>query len=286
MKNFQGQGIYMIFNTINDKCYVGSSKNIYERKRQHLKELKNNRHHSNHLQRAWNKYGEDSFIFVKLEEVSLTEDLCEREVFWILQKDSLNSKFGYNLGIPKQSDNCCLRVETIEKLLISTYNQFHLNNPNITLEDFLNGKRAKHLKEKFGHLNKKKVLCFNSKTGEKEFEFSSVLESAKHFNTTDNYIRRILDVENKTCKGLIFITEDNFDSSKSYKKVYKTSTYQPKGKFKGNAIETYNLDTEEAIQEFSNKKEMASHYNVSVSSFSKILYNERKSWRGMGIRYK
>ena len=276
----------MILNILNNKCYIGSTKNFRKRKYEHFKDLRNNKHHSYHLQSSYNKYGKEFFTFISLEEVVNLEDLIDRELHWIKLKNSINPLNGYNIAIPKKDCNLHLRCSTILKLKEATYNQFHLDNPNITLEDFLNGKRARHLKEKFGNPNKKKVLCFNSKTGEKEFEFSSVLESAKHFNTTDNYIRRILDVENKTCKGLIFITEDNFDSSKSYKKVYKTSTYQPKGKFEGNTIETYNLDTEETIQEFSNKKEMASHYNVSVSSFSKVLYNERKSWRGMGIRYK
>lgn len=286
MKKFYGQGIYMILNTTNNKCYVGSSKEIYQRKRRHIKDLQKNVHHSQHLQNAWNKYGENSFIFIKLEEVNDVNDLCEKEVHWILQKNSLDRQFGYNLGIPKKSDRCVLREETIQKLLIFNYNRYHLNNPKISLEEFLNGKRAKDLKEKFGQKTKKKVLCFNSKTGKKEFEFSSIIECAKHFNTTDNYIRRVLNIENKTCKGLIIITEDNFSVNKVYKKTYKDNSYKLKGKFKGNAIETYDLITNEIIKNFSNKTEMAQFYEVGISTFDKVLYGERKSWRNMGIRYK
>ena len=56
-------GIYMILNVYNNKCYVGSTKNLYKRKNEHFRYLKNNKHHSDHLQRAYNKYGSDKFIF-------------------------------------------------------------------------------------------------------------------------------------------------------------------------------------------------------------------------------
>ena len=53
--------------------------------------LKHQRHHSEKLQRAWNKYGEESFVF---ETLDITEDLIKREQFFI---DQLNAYLsGYN----------------------------------------------------------------------------------------------------------------------------------------------------------------------------------------------
>lgn len=59
-------GIYTIINRINGHEYIGSSVNIKERWRLHVIRLRNNNHHSIHLQRAWNKYGEENFDFVIL----------------------------------------------------------------------------------------------------------------------------------------------------------------------------------------------------------------------------
>lgn len=54
-------GIYKITNTVNDMCYIGSSKNIKFRLKIHRSLLRRNKHHNIHLQRAWNKYGEEAF---------------------------------------------------------------------------------------------------------------------------------------------------------------------------------------------------------------------------------
>ena len=60
-------GIYKIVNRINQHYYVGSSKNIPFRWTRHKKALKSSSHHSRRLQRAWNKYGEESFEFIVVE---------------------------------------------------------------------------------------------------------------------------------------------------------------------------------------------------------------------------
>lgn len=59
--------IYTITNKINGKIYVGKTYNFFNRKSQHKCALRENTHENRHLQRAWNTYGEDSFIFEILE---------------------------------------------------------------------------------------------------------------------------------------------------------------------------------------------------------------------------
>ena len=56
-------GIYNITNTVNGKVYIGQAYDINKRKRQHFNDLKRNKHRNKHLQSAYNKYGEDSFLF-------------------------------------------------------------------------------------------------------------------------------------------------------------------------------------------------------------------------------
>jgi group I intron endonuclease len=88
-------GIYLIKNTINGKVYVGSSIDINKRWREHLHYLRLNTHANTHLQRAWNKYGEESFKFEVIEKCP-TQKLLNREQYWIDLLEVI--KKGYNLS--------------------------------------------------------------------------------------------------------------------------------------------------------------------------------------------
>jgi group I intron endonuclease len=85
-------GVYRIKNKINKKCYYGSSKNIEKRWKTHLNQLKNKKHVNSILQRAWNKYGEDNFIFEVVEE-------CEIENLFFVEQKYIDTCGGYNIGI-------------------------------------------------------------------------------------------------------------------------------------------------------------------------------------------
>lgn len=86
------KAIYCILNKLNGNRYVGSAINFYKRKYAHLFALKNNKHHSSYLQNAWNKYGEDMFEFMVLEEVENKEELIIKEQWWLD-----NSECNYNI---------------------------------------------------------------------------------------------------------------------------------------------------------------------------------------------
>lgn len=90
-------GIYCIENISNHKKYIGQSVNIYQRWKNHRNELNNHKHHNDYLQRAWDKYGPDNFIFYILERCpqSLLDAL---EVDYIRMFDSSNVSNGYNLN--------------------------------------------------------------------------------------------------------------------------------------------------------------------------------------------
>ena len=50
-------GIYQIKNLVNEKIYVGSAINLYQRKCEHFSDLRKNIHDNPHLQSSYNKYG-------------------------------------------------------------------------------------------------------------------------------------------------------------------------------------------------------------------------------------
>lgn len=56
-------GIYKITNIATGDFYIGQSINIEKRKIYHLWELHKNRHSNEYLQRAYNKYGKENFVF-------------------------------------------------------------------------------------------------------------------------------------------------------------------------------------------------------------------------------
>lgn len=62
-KDLQAPGCYAIENVQNGHRYVGSSSNLLYRREGHFGNLRKDCHCNRHLQGAWNKYGEYSFIF-------------------------------------------------------------------------------------------------------------------------------------------------------------------------------------------------------------------------------
>lgn len=90
-------GIYCIENTINHKKYIGKSNNIYKRWYEERRGLEKEYFHNIHLQRAWNKYGEDAFEFYIIEQCE-ESILAEREQFWISNFNTYYDGYNQTLG--------------------------------------------------------------------------------------------------------------------------------------------------------------------------------------------
>lgn len=89
-------GIYCIVNTQDGKVYVGSSVSIGRRMNQHKVGLRRGSHHSQYLQRAFDKRGGEAFVWTILESCP-AESLCEREQFWMDALAAADSRTGYNM---------------------------------------------------------------------------------------------------------------------------------------------------------------------------------------------
>lgn len=83
-------GIYRILCYMNHRGYIGSTKDMMERRSKHENYLRGNKHPNTELQEDFNRYGEDSFIFQVVEVVE-EKELAEKEVRWQMRENN-----GYN----------------------------------------------------------------------------------------------------------------------------------------------------------------------------------------------
>lgn len=107
-------GIYLIIHKESGRAYVGQSVNIYSRWSVHKAQLRTNTHHCEYLQRAWNKYGEESFEF-RVVQLS-SKDLNSKETKWY------NRFKGRLFNTRPPGDGCSgfnHTIEAIEKMKVS-----------------------------------------------------------------------------------------------------------------------------------------------------------------------
>lgn len=153
------KGIYAIQNKINKKMYIGMTTDFKDRIEYHLWELRNNKHHSIKLQRAFNKYGEDNFEYYVLEEMkeSTSNQLAEKERDYIKKYDTYNNGYNCSLGGEKEKGYTPSQ-EAIRKLIIR----------NKTTKPMLGKHLSQKSKDKISKANKGKGNGFYGKTHSEE----------------------------------------------------------------------------------------------------------------------
>jgi group I intron endonuclease len=92
-------GVYAIRHVLSGKLYVGSSRNLARRWREHRRALNKGTHHSRHLQRAWDRHGADAFVFEILQAIENDADLMMAEQFHINKTEAYRRSHGYNISL-------------------------------------------------------------------------------------------------------------------------------------------------------------------------------------------
>lgn len=123
--------IYIHRNKINNKIYVGKTKNIKERW------SRNGERYSgcSYFYSAIQKYGWNNFEHIVIEENIDNQHIDEREQYWIQYYNSNNKEYGYNLTTG--GDGGELNLETRKKMSQSRKNYLDKSNikkPVICLE--------------------------------------------------------------------------------------------------------------------------------------------------------
>lgn len=134
-------GIYKISNTIDDRIYIGSSKNIYTRFAVHKSNLINNHHDNVKLQNFINKYGFDKLVFQD-EEYCEEEKLFEREQWYF---DNV-IRWGYDFNINRDARRANLgkKMSDEQKLKLSIAKKGKKQSPEHAAKSRLSAVGFKH----------------------------------------------------------------------------------------------------------------------------------------------
>lgn len=90
--------IYEIINNINDKKYIGQSKNADIRFKRHLYQLKNNKHHSCYFQKFYNKYSNEIILTLNILYINLDEKTANTK-----EESLINTNYGNLFNVSKKS---------------------------------------------------------------------------------------------------------------------------------------------------------------------------------------
>jgi len=251
-------GIYQIFCLSTSKSYVGSSVDIVNRWSHHRSHLKNNKHGNKYLQHAWNKYGEDQFIFKILEIVTpvTKENLEAREDFWIDSMNSMSTGGGYNLqGATQGTFNLDWHIQEKER------------------------KQKKMSEKTFEHYSKLKAL-----DGIEEAIKTNIIERTLKFKETHS-----ISLDRKSSNKLkIYLTSKETGTVREvfillnpYKVVTKEEFDIPVQTPLGSIFQI-KPDSSEIIRIFLSFKEIRDTYpQIKIASLEGVLYGKKKSVNGM-----
>ena len=211
-------GIYKIRNLVNGKVYIGSAVNFKRRWDYHKSRLNNNSHNNIHLQNAWNKNGQENFVFEVVEEV-LPSEFDDKKTFkiklvnikeqyyldtllfaqdYINKKNNIFLELGYNLN-PTASNSLGRPTSEYTKKKISE-----------SLIGKMIGDKNPNYGRKHSIETRKIISDFRKETGKPIFcvtngiLYKSIKEASKSLNIKPHNIIHVLKGRWTQTKGYIF----------------------------------------------------------------------------------
>lgn len=204
--------IYKILNKITQDCYVGSTtRRAKDRSSVHFSNLRRAKHHSKHLQNAWNKYGADAFEFQVIEELSfpvhyskeyISEYVINQEIYWIsilspaynICKEIIPGRLGKGhepdaiakIKRRSQQEDNRRHIREIQKLAAKSRRGIKVNK-----EVLLKSIESKH--------GRRKLLIFKDSVLIGTCDFQK--EAAALIGTTRSNVSNVLCGKNKTANG-------------------------------------------------------------------------------------
>lgn len=93
-------GVYMIHNTLHDRKYIGSTKDVNRRIKTHKRELEMGSHNNRFMQKDYNEAGPNLFKYVILEKEIAGNLLTAYEKYYMYIHNSVVMYKGYNQMFP------------------------------------------------------------------------------------------------------------------------------------------------------------------------------------------
>ena len=186
--------IYKITNLINNKVYIGQTRQHYQSRFIQHKSHARTGQSSHKLARAFRKYGDENFIVEPIEEC-LIEKLDEREKYWIAFYKSTQDQFGYNISDGGETSQNFVILQNEDEILeyyYTCHNQqqtvAHFGITEYKLRQLLTRRGLPTDKTNYGKHTRERV-----KIVELNKEFDSGVECAQFF--IDNNICKSKKIE-------------------------------------------------------------------------------------------
>jgi group I intron endonuclease len=198
-------GIYKIINKINGKYYVGSSKNInygyHSRWNRHKRDLNKKIHRNDHLQRSWDKYGEDNFDWVLVEKIP-EEKLVETEQKYLdIAKTEQDKCYNtmFTVGIIVMDDNIKQKLSNLAKKRFLENGSPIKGKPISKEKKELLKKISSHPKEKNGRYDHTLYTFYNELT--KEYFTGTKFQFRTKFKIDRSFLWMLIKGKYKLIKG-------------------------------------------------------------------------------------
>lgn len=287
--------IYKCTNKVDNKIYIGCTRNFTSRVRQHLKaSLKENKVFHEAIQ----KHGVCSFTWEILELAEYADDAFELEKKYIEEYGSMYPN-GYNLtsggaGAPDYGGRKVVKL-TLDGEYVKTYgcaNATDRDGYNVTdvlrvckhkrrsakgyvfmfEDDYL--KNGARVYEKPVPKNKKKVVQCDL-DGNKIKVFDSVAEAQEFTGTLRTSILGCLSGTYKTANGFIWVTEDNFPIKNISEHAYEK---------RGVTVQQLDPVTEEVVATYGSFSDAGKALGVSYRNIQKVAGNLK--YTAYGFKWK
>jgi group I intron endonuclease len=182
-------GIYYIKSKHNNKLYVGQSIDIQARWRKHTSKLKDNKHHSIHLQNHFNKYGIADLEFCILEIIN-QDDLSIEDY-----KKLLNSREQFYMDNLGNDFNC-------QPIAGTSLGYKHTEETKLKIRSAIVGKHTKDLKGYFYERNRWRVVIRINETRVRFGSYKTEQEAIDKVNLVLSKIEDNIDITKELIDSL------------------------------------------------------------------------------------